>query len=114
MAAVNKRGGNTATPSFLTEKLKEIEMKIFHFDPQTGRRGTFIHNGVYAAQTSNLKGVRCTLPHSPGTNWSVATVAKPRDGTPIEYPHPVCFCIGELTSGTDTAWHWYALLPDEK
>lgn len=54
-------------------------MKVFHFDPVSGKRGPFIENAPYAHQLSN--------------------------------PRPVCFCTGEFTAGTDTAWHWHVLMP---
>lgn len=89
-------------------------MKVFHFDPQTGRRGAYIENAPVACQLSNPDGAKATLPYGKDTQWAVATMASTRDGTPIMYDFPVCFCVGLLTAGTDSAWHWYALLPAQK
>ena len=88
-------------------------MKVFHFDPQTGKRGAFIENSPLACQLSNPNGVRCNLPRQAGSEWHVATEAKDRQGQPITYDYPVCFSVGQLSAGEDTAWHWYALLPEQ-
>ena len=86
-------------------------MEVFHFDPVTGKRGPFIENAPYALQLSGPAGATANLPHRPGEDWSVASAAADRQGQPITYPHPVCFCTGEFSAGTDTAWHWHALMP---
>ncbi len=88
-------------------------MKVFHFDPVSGKRGPFIENAPYARQLSNPDGAVATLPRRPGEDWTVASAAFDRQGRPISYPQPVGFCTGEFTAGTDLAWHWHALMPAE-
>lgn len=66
-------------------------MKVFHFDPQSGRRGDFIENSPVACQLGNPGGVTASLRHSKDTQWADATEAKTRDSTVIAYDFPVCF-----------------------
>lgn len=89
-------------------------MKVFHFDPSTGKRGELIEVRGMAYSTSNPQGLRAKLPKANDQDWSVATEAADHNGQPIKYQIPVCFCLGQLTCGTDTSWHWVALLPVEK
>lgn len=89
-------------------------MKVFHFDPVTGKRGAFIENTLFAHALANPEGATATLPRSPDAFWTVATSAQDRSGKPIAYDFPVCFCTGFFTAGTDSAWHWHALLPAKK
>ena len=90
-------------------------MKVFHFDPITGKRGPFIENAAVATHISNTSGVTANLPQGQGQIWSVADKALKRSGDPITYDHPVCFCTGERNVPTGgTAWHWVVLLSAKK
>ena len=87
-------------------------MQIFHFDPLTGTKGELIGHFPYCHATSNAPGLRAKLPVSKVAEWRVATRAEYLDGSPIRFDFPVCFCLGEFRCGTDSAWHWVALLPN--
>jgi hypothetical protein len=92
-------------------------MKVFKFDPTTGKRGEQIAEMQVPTLLQNLDQASCVLPTAksskPGheATWEVCTKLFDREMRPITFPEPVCFCIGKLTAGTDTAWHWYAYLP---
>lgn len=86
-------------------------MKVFHFDPETGQKGELIGDIPYCHQTGNASGVRPRLPARHGQEWRAADHAAYLDGSPIRFDFPVCFCLGELTRGTDRAWHWIVLIP---
>jgi len=90
-------------------------MKVFEFDPATGRRGAQIGDIRRPTALSNLEMAKCVLPHATrDTQWAVATRAY-LDGQPITdfYDRPVCFCMGQWTAGEETTWQWYALLPKD-
>lgn len=85
-------------------------MKVFEFDPATGKRGDLIGN-VRVFGTANPTMAKCSLPRRPGADWSVATKLFGRNNDEIKFDRPVCLCIGQFTAGTDTSWQWVAYLP---
>lgn len=90
-------------------------MKVFEFDPATGRRGAQIADIPRPHALTNHNMARCVLPRSGrDTSWSVATMMY-HNGEPDTQFHgrPVCFCLGQFTAGTDTTWQWYALIPED-
>jgi hypothetical protein len=88
-------------------------MKVFEFNPVTGRPGPQVTDILVPQFLSNPRAAKCKLPKDgPDTNWTIATVALDRNNERVAFDRPVCFCIGKLTAGTDTAWHWFALLPE--
>ena len=86
-------------------------MKVFEFDPVTGKRGAQIDEIERPTGTSNLEGRTCTLPTQPGAEWRVVTEVQKRDGVRIMWPRPVCFCLGKMSAGEDSSWWWCAYLP---
>ena len=89
-------------------------MKVFEFDPATGRRGAQIGDIQVPSALGNPGMAKCTLPRAArDTRWSVATEAFDRNNERIEFDRPVCFCMGQWTAGEETTWHWYALLPQD-
>ena len=103
-------------------------MKIFHFDPTTGRRGEFIEHvrrmswastGVaYATENGDIAPIEYVEPVGFGGNAEVTihTDAGLTDnqGNDISYRHDTewhCFCQGEMVCGTDTYWDWVILPP---
>lgn len=94
---------------------RRSKMKVFEFDPATGRRGAQIADIPRPTALSNINMARCVLPkHAKDVSWSIATRMY-RDGQPMTefYDRPVCFCLGQFTAGTDTTWQWYALIPED-
>ena len=86
-------------------------MKVFEFDPATGARGALIGSMPRPDFVANPAGATCVLPKSKDADWMVATKAADRENKPVVFDRPVCFCLGQMTAGTDTSWHWVALLP---
>jgi hypothetical protein len=87
-------------------------MKVFKFDPATGKRGEQISEVPRFFAYSNMGGASCVLPkHSKDTTWSVATKVEDRQGNEVTFAEPVCFCMGQMTCGSDTNWEWIAYLP---
>jgi hypothetical protein len=90
-------------------------MKVFEFDPATGRKGALIGESIRPDAVSNRSGRSCALPKAKrDENWMVATTLADRRNHPITFDRPVCFCLGQFTAGTDTAWEWVAFLPEDK
>ena len=88
-------------------------MKVFEFDPSTGKRGDQIADIQRPDFLRNTGMAKCALPRAArDTQWAVATEAFGRNNERIEFDRPVCFCLGQWTAGTDTTWQWYALLPN--
>jgi len=88
-------------------------MKVFEFDPTTGKRGQLICEMPRFHGYSNMKGAKCALPkHGSDTQWSIATRVEDRNSREVTFDRPVCFCLGQFTAGTDTTWEWVAYLPE--
>lgn len=90
-------------------------MKVFTFDPATGRRGSAPLGDVRCAGYSNRHRLSPVLPRpTQDTNWVAASAASDTRNQPItaaQFGQPaICFCIGQITCGTDTAWEWVALI----
>jgi len=105
-------------------------MKVFEFDPATGRRGEFIEHKkragwsdcglTYAIENGLVEPVEFVTPV-----WGNCDVTVHVDGGVevwtgaeckfVSYRHPtkwVCFCIGQYTSGLDEGtWDWWILPP---
>ena len=86
-------------------------MKVFEFDPTNGTKGNLICEIARIDAFSNRELKVAKTPNMKDCNWSVATKLEDRNGKPVTFDRPVCFCIGQLTAGTDTAWEWVAYLP---
>lgn len=86
-------------------------MKVFEFNPSTGKRGAFLEEMNRPDAIGNPAGVRCKLPVMPDAQWIVATELSDRNNKPMAFDRPVCFCLGQWTAGTDTHWQWVAYLP---
>ena len=91
-------------------------MKVFKFDPATGKRGELVADIPRPCATgAAAQGV--TLPaNTHNSSWWAITKAEDRQGNPIVFPFPVCFCTGEWFASMDRSdgcWHWYALIPQE-
>lgn len=91
-------------------------MKVFAFDPKTGKRGKEVLGSVNCQATGNRSRATCKLPrHNPAdTTWTVADHAEGTRGAKI-LPEAfgqdaICFCLGQMTAGTDTTWEWVALV----
>lgn len=105
-------------------------MKVFEFDPTTGRRGEFIENRkragwgdcclTYAIKKGLVEPVEFVTP-----TWNNCDITVHVDGG-VEiwtgadcefksYRHPtkwVCFCTGQYQSGLDKGvWDWWILPP---
>lgn len=88
-------------------------MKVFAFNPVTGRKGALIGDIARPDHVSNRQGAQCQKPPSrDDEDWMVATVATDRNNKRVAFEHPVCFCLGKFTAGTDSAWQWVILLPE--
>ncbi len=87
-------------------------MKVFEFDPSTGKRGAQIDDVQRPEFLRNPEMAQCVLPKGQrDTDWFVATEAFDRNNKRVVFDRPVCFCLGQFTAGSDTTWQWYALLP---
>ena len=86
-------------------------MKVFEFDPANGTKGNLICEIARIDAYSNRELKVAKTPNMIGSNWSVATKLEDRNGNHVTFDRPVCFCIGQLTAGIDTAWEWVAYLP---
>lgn len=87
-------------------------MKVFKFDPATGKRGEQISDIQRFFAYSNMGGATCALPKSAAdSTWTIATKVEDRQGNEVKFNEPVCFCMGQMTCGTDTTWEWVAYLP---
>ena len=90
----------------------ESTMKVFAFDPTTGRKGPQIGESIRPDALSNMHRFTCPVPRNTATtSWRIATEAADIRNRPIKFDRPVCFCLGQQTAGTDTTWVWYALVP---
>ena len=87
-------------------------MKVFEFNPSTGERGSLIAEIARPDSVGNISRKSCILPKMVDANWMVADELKDRNNRPITFDRPVCFCLGQWTAGTDTAWEWVAYLPN--
>lgn len=90
-------------------------MKVFAFNTEEGSRGTEVLGHVNCCAYGNTKRISLPkLPRSLDTDWQVADHAEDRAGNPITATQfgqkAVCFCIGQLTCGTDTSWNWVVLI----
>ncbi len=88
-------------------------MQVFHYDVQSGTKGEFIGHFPYCHAVSNPDMVIISLPVRKNQDWVVGTRAQYLDCSPMIFDVPVCFCLGELTCGTDSSWNWVVLLPKD-
>lgn len=106
-------------------------MKIFAFDPKTGKRGEFIENSRVNKWTSSsidwavencvIEPVECVVPKSsPTVNWTSHTDAGGYDNladmNDVSYKRDqwICFCTGEWFCGEDHGvWEWVILPPKD-
>lgn len=86
-------------------------MKVFEFDPTTGARGALISDIPRPGFVANPASAFCALPKVKDAEWMVATQIADRTNKPVVFDRPVCFCLGQMTAGKDTSWHWVAYLP---
>lgn len=87
-------------------------MKVFEFDPVTGRRGAQIADIAAPQFVANPGFAKCKLPKATrDSDWRVATLATGKNNEAIVFDRPVCYCLGQWTAGTDTTWQWVAHLP---
>jgi hypothetical protein len=87
-------------------------MKVFKFDPATGKRGEQILEVPRFHYYANMERASCALPKNTNdTTWRVVTKVEDRQGNEVKFTEPVCFCTGQMTCGTDTSWEWIAYLP---
>ena len=90
-------------------------MKVFKYDISRSVKGEQIADiGRPCATGAYVRGSDVTPPrHNPNTHqWSVIRMAEDKQGNPIKFPFPVCFCTGQLTCGTEApVWDWVILLP---
>ena len=103
-------------------------MKVFEFDPKTGRRGEQIDIRPLAGWADcsleflASKGETvpaCVVPNLPKANWCThidagrETYSKADGITFVSYKHDtkwLCFCIGQLTCGLDEGyWEWWII-----
>lgn len=108
-------------------------MKVFEFDPTTGRRGELIEHrkragwGDYSIEFAVEKGIIEPIEGYATPTWNNCDITSHidggievyRKGEPIEfvsYRHPtkwLCFCTGQYQSGLDKGvWDWWILPPD--
>jgi hypothetical protein len=91
-------------------------MKVFKFDPATGKRGELVADIPRPCATGGAA-AGVVLPSNTDTiNWWAIKSAEDRQGNPISFPFPVCFCTGEHFASMDRSdgcWWWYALIPQE-
>ena len=83
-------------------------MKIFEYNLQTKTRGTevlaerSVCSGHGAAKVEFINGAEWYFLENPD--------AQDRAGNPINAAQygkeAICFCIGQMTAGTDTVWSW--------
>ena len=94
---------------------RKQQMKVFTFNPTTGRRGEQIADLVVPSSTRRTYDVACKFPaHGADAEWQVITEAKNLKGQAMSFDVPVCFCLGKWTAGTDTTWQWCVLMPAAK
>lgn len=86
-------------------------MKVFEFDPTTGKKGKQIDDIPVPQGFLNRERVECVLPKWYDAEWMVATSATDRNNKPVTFDRPVCFCLGKFRCGMDEHWEWVALLP---
>ena len=90
-------------------------MKVFAFDPSTGKRGRMPIGYISCGPVQNPDKAKVKLPRRRfDALWTVATRAVSRTGEPITPgqfgQRAICFCMGEYQAGIDRTWHWVALL----
>lgn len=96
-------------------------MKIFSYDPSTGRRGEQIDTaGVFEwtdqsvdYQVSNnvIKPIDCKVPEIRGQNWTVHVDAGRGDES-YQRDEWICACMGEMICGEGQGeWEWVILPP---
>lgn len=87
-------------------------MKVFKFDPATGKKGEQIADIPRPDAISNRNAIDCVLPkNTDSITWSTCTKIENRKGDEITFSEPVCFCHGLWRAGTNESWEWYALVP---
>ena len=87
-------------------------MKVFKFNPATGERGEQIFEVQRFSAYSNMDRATCVLPkNTHDTTWTVVSKVEDRRGNEVKFDEPVCFCMGQMTCGTDTNWEWLAYIP---
>lgn len=104
-------------------------MKIFEFNPHTGRRGEQISaksraswtscSWKYACRTRQVEILKheVKMPKAFGQDWTWhldAGINGPKFEA-ISYRHEtkwICFCLGKFTVGSDSTWQWVVLAPN--
>ena len=95
-------------------------MKIYKFDPATGKRGEHIDTRELLEWTDARARIDCVLPNTPGEKWSVhqGAGATGPDHKDLSYQTDewICFCWGPLVRGEEFVageeiWEWIVLPP---
>lgn len=90
-------------------------MKVFAFDPATGKRGHTVLGHVNCHHVMNRDKATAKVPRATTTRrWTVASFATDLRGSAITAgqfgQRAVCFCLGEFKCGVDRSWEWVALI----
>lgn len=106
-------------------------MKVFEFNPTTGKRGEQIDNIKRASWTGcslshaistgymlAIDSVDVTLPKRSGQSWTAHVDAGASDaqGEHVSYLRDdwICFCLGEFRTGPESGvWEWVVLPPKQ-
>jgi hypothetical protein len=101
-------------------------MKVFKFDPKTGKRGEQIwtkqriqwtgQSVRYQAEHGIIEPIECVIPSVYGQEWNLYVDAGglDHDYSDVSYlcEEWICFCIGEMRCGEEPAyWDWTILPP---
>lgn len=104
-------------------------MKVFTFDPTTGRRGrdalsvaarySYASTSVeFAVENNQIEPIEFVKPNGFGGNTEVVVHIDAgitnNQGEDISYQHETewrCFSGGEMQVGTDTYWDWVVIPP---
>jgi len=89
-------------------------MKVFEFDPTTGKRGRVIGHLDGPVDMTNRSRISCKLPRASRTEaWNVVDRIT-RHRREVQFDRPVCFCSGQYFAGTADKtgeWWWHVYLP---
>jgi hypothetical protein len=90
-------------------------MKVFKYDVSRSQKGEFVEDIPRPhSQGATIEGLVNLPRHNPRTtSWRVADSAGYNTSRPnLDYPFPVCFCVGQFSCGTEAPiWEWVILLP---
>jgi hypothetical protein len=89
-------------------------MKIFKYDISRSAKGDLI--GEIArphSQGSDIHNVNLPRHNTTTHSWRATYGAGYNDSRPnLSYPFPVCFCVGQVSRGTESPiWEWVILMP---